>query len=141
MPSETIGTLYQLSETYLTVADPDADVRGRTVVDRHGDEVGKVEDLLVDERENKVRFLRVGEGGFLGLGKTHYLVPVDVVVAVDRDRVRIDRERAEMGDVPVYDPELTEGPDQYDAVYGWWGTAPYWSTGYRYPGFPAGPFV
>jgi len=40
--------------------------RGRTVVDRHRDEVGRVEDLLVDERENRVRFLRVGEGGFLG---------------------------------------------------------------------------
>ncbi len=133
MPSET---LYQLSETGQTVADPDADVRGRTVVDRHGENVGRVEDLLVDDREKRVRFLRVGEGGFLGLGKTHYLVPVDAVVSVDAERVHIDREHSGMGDVPPYDPELADQADYYENVYGWWGAAPFWGPGYRYPGFP-----
>ncbi|SNS18878.1 PRC-barrel domain-containing protein [Geodermatophilus pulveris] len=130
------GTLYRLSETDRTVADPDADVRGRAVVDRHGEEAGRVDDLLVDDREGRVRFLSVGEGGLLGLGKTHYLVPVDAVVAVDADRVRIDRDRAGMGGVPVYDPELADRPDYYESVYGWWGTAPFWGPGYAYPPFP-----
>lgn len=69
------GTLYRLGETDQTVADPAADVRGRTVVDRHGEEVGRVDDLLVDDRENRVRFPRVGERGLLGIGRTHYLGP------------------------------------------------------------------
>ncbi len=123
MASEQAGALYQLSDTDLTIADPDADIRGRAVVDRHGEEVGRVDDLLIDERESKVRFLRVGEGGLLGIGKIHYLVPVDAVVSVDADRVHIDLERGGMGDVPPYDPELAAQPDYYNGVYGWWGTA------------------
>jgi sporulation protein YlmC with PRC-barrel domain len=129
-------TLYPLSETDQTVADPEADVRGRTVVDRHGDEVGRVDDLLIDDREKKVRFLRIAEGGFLGMGTSHYLVPVDAVVSVDENRVHIDRERGGMSDVPLYDPELAERTDYYATVYGWWGAPPFWGPGYRYPGFP-----
>lgn len=134
--SPRTATLYPMSESELTVADPAADVRGRTVVDRNEDELGRVDDLLLDDRENRIRFLRVGEGGFLGIGKSHYLVPVDAVVSVDADRVHIDRERRGMGDVPAYDPELAARPDYYDGVYGWWGAAPFWGAGYRYPGFP-----
>ncbi len=130
------GTLYRLGETDQTVADPAADVRGRTVVDRHGEEVGRVDDLLVDDRENRVRFPRVGGSGLLGIGRTHYLAPVDAVVSVDTDRVCIAQERGRMGDLPGYDPELADRPDYYDSVYGWRGTAPFRGPGHAYPPFP-----
>jgi sporulation protein YlmC with PRC-barrel domain len=134
--TDQIGRLVRLSETSQTVADPAADVRGRTVVDSDGAEIGTVDDLLVDDRENKVRFLRIGEGGLLGIGKQHYLVPVDAVVAVEPDRVRISRNRAEMAEVPPYDPELEYRPDYYAGLYGWWGYPPFWGSAYRYPGYP-----
>jgi sporulation protein YlmC with PRC-barrel domain len=130
------GVLRPLSESGRTVADPEADVRGRTVVDRSGEEVGRVDDLVVDDREERVRFLRVAEGGFLGLGAAHYLVPVDAVVSVDPEGVRIDRDRGGMGNVPAYDPELADRQDYYEGVYGWWGAAPFWGGGYVYPPFP-----
>ncbi len=100
-------------------------------MDGDGEELGRVDDLLVDEDEASVRFLRVSEGGFLGLGATHYLVPVEAVVAVDRDRVHIDRRRSGMADVPGYDPELAPLPAYYGDVYGWWAVPPYWGPGYR----------
>ena len=133
---DTPGNLYRLSETYQTVADPAADVRGRHVVDSDGEEIGTVEDLLVDDEENRVRFLRIGQGGFLGIGKQHFLVPVDAVASVDSDRVHIDRDRARLADVPAYDPELAENEDYYSTVYGWWGYPPYWGAGYSYPPYP-----
>jgi sporulation protein YlmC with PRC-barrel domain len=133
-----IATLRQLSDTDQTVADPADDVRGRTVLDRNGEDVGRVDDLLVDDREKRVRFLRVGEGGFLGIGQEHYLGPVDAVVSVDEHAVRIDRERGAMGDVPRYDPKLAARPgyEYYGGIYGWWDVAPFWGAGYRYPGYP-----
>ncbi len=123
--------LRKLSETGKTVADPVSDVRGHTVMDRDGHEIGRVDDLLIDEDESSVRFLSVSEGGFLGLGATHYLVPVEAVVAVDPDRVHIDRQRSGMADVPGYDPQLAPLPAYYGDVYGWWGVPPYWGPGYR----------
>ncbi len=130
------ANLYRLSDTYQTVSDPEADVRGRKVVDSNGEEIGTVDDLLIDDEENKVRMLRVGEGGFLGLGKQHFLVPVDAVASIDPERVHIDRDRGRLGDVPIYDPDLAADPEYYGQLYGWWGFPPYWGAGYSYPPYP-----
>lgn len=130
------STLQPLSETGLTVQDPWADVRGRKVLDAADEEIGKVDELLIDDTETKVRLLRVEHGGFLGIGADHFLVPVDAVTSVDDDSVRIDRERAEMTDVPGYDPDLAREPVYYRDLYGWWGYEPYWGPGYAYPPYP-----
>jgi sporulation protein YlmC with PRC-barrel domain len=128
--------LVALKDTDKTVADPGADVRGRKVHDSKGEEIGRVADLLIDDEEGRVRFLRVGAGGFLGIGKDHFLVPVDAITSVDEEAVRISRERARMNLVPAYDPELAEDPTYYSDVYAWWGYGPYWAAGYTYPNYP-----
>lgn len=137
MPAtSTPGQLLALSETDRTIADPAADVRGRKVVDSNGDEIGTVDDLLVDDEENKVRFLRIGSGGFLGIGKDHVLVPVDAIERVEDEQVHISRDRARMDDVPTYDPEVIQDEAYYANLYGWWGYNPYWMPGYVDPPYP-----
>lgn len=136
MDTPTEGTLVRLSETDRTIADVRADVRGRRVVDRDGEDVGKVDDLLIDAGEEKVRFLRVAHGGFLGIGAEHFLIPVDAVTSVTEDTVHIDRGRSRLGDVPGYDPELAQDPTYLVGVYGWWGYPAFWGPGYSYPGYP-----
>lgn len=136
MAAPTDDTLLRLSETTLTVADPRADVRGRTAVDVAGKEIGTVEDLLIDAGETTVRFLRVASGGFLGIGAEHFLVPVEAVSRVTEEAVHIEREAARLSDVPGYDPQVEEQPDYYADVYGWWGYPTFWGPGYTYPGFP-----
>jgi sporulation protein YlmC with PRC-barrel domain len=126
MATPITSTIHELGDTDRTVADPDIDVRGRTVVDRDGHHLGRVDDLLIDDQEERVIFLRVAEGGFLGFGASHYLVPVEAVVAVHPDHVMIDQQHGTMGDVPGYDPELAPMPAYYGNVYGWWGVPPYW---------------
>ncbi|MGY1749102.1 PRC-barrel domain-containing protein [Modestobacter sp. SYSU DS0511] len=134
--TNTPGRLVPLSETDRTIADPAADVRARSAVDSSGEEIGTVEDLLVDDEECRVRFLQIGSGGFLGIGKDRFLVPVDAVTSVQPDQVQIDRDRARMTDVPGYDPEVTRDPAYFEDVYGWWGYGAYWGPGYLYPRFP-----
>jgi len=129
------GNLVALSETGLTVADPRADVRRHKVVDAGGEEVGVVDDLLVDDEESKVRMLRVKHGGFLGIGADHFLVPVDAVASVTDDAVHIDRDRSRLTDVPGYDPEVSYDPTYYGGVYGFWGYPGYWGPGYVYPAY------
>jgi sporulation protein YlmC with PRC-barrel domain len=114
-------------------------VRGRTVLDRNGEEVGKVDDLLIDERQRSVHFLRVGAGGFLGIGASHVLVPVEAVAGIDADHVHIDRDRAALKGAPGYDPDLTYDLPYYGDVYGWWGYGSYWGPGYIYPSYPLYP--
>lgn len=137
MADET-RTLVRLGDSELTVANEDDDVRGRTVVDANGDETGKVDGLLIDRSERKVRFLEVGSGGFLGMGKQQVLVPVDAVTRVDEDHVYIDKEREHVASGPGYDPELMPEPDEsyLTNVYGYYGYMPHWGTGFVDPNRP-----
>ncbi len=136
MESTNLGSLVKLGDTDLTVADPAEDVRGRSVIDRNGEEVGTVKSLLIDEEEAKVRFLELESGGFLGLGSDTRLVPVDAVARVDDEWVHIDQTQETVHGSPGYDPDLARDVAYYDEVYGYYGYPPYWSAGYAYPPYP-----
>ena len=132
------ATLLRLSETGLTVSFPEEDVRGRKVLDRAGEEVGTVDDLLVDDVEHKVRFLQVACGGILGLGEQKVMIPVDAIVRITDEAVQIDQERERVAGAPRYDPTITR--DTYwEELYGYYGYGPYWAPGYVYPAYPFYP--
>ncbi|MBG6218752.1 sporulation protein YlmC with PRC-barrel domain [Arthrobacter sp. CAN_A6] len=139
MASDETGTIVKLSDTDQTVALDDADVRGRDVKDKNGEDLGKVDDLMIDDREHKVRFLRVASGGFLGLGEKQSLIPVDAITAVTADVVTISQDRGHVAGAPVYDPDLVEDSAYYEDVYGYYGYTPFWGIGYAYPGYPYYP--
>jgi osmotically-inducible protein OsmY len=93
---------------------------------------------MVDEGQNKVRFLRVECGGFLGLGATHVMIPVDAIMSITSDAVTIDRGGAHLQGAPRYDPAIIDAYDDsyWGGVYGFYGYGPYWGIGYADPAFP-----
>ncbi|MCC6239381.1 MAG: PRC-barrel domain-containing protein [Phycisphaerales bacterium] len=135
MATPTGANLLRLSETQLGLANPDEDIRGRRVVDRDGKDIGKIEALLIDDQERKVRFLQVVSGGFLHIGRSRLLIPVDVIQSITPDKVQIDRTREHVAGAPPYDPVITEDPD-WQAYYAYYGAAPFWAPGYMYPMYP-----
>ena len=126
---EQQAILVRLSESGETVAEADQDIRGRVVLDRDGQELGRIEDLLVDDREHKVRLLQVEHGGILGFGAQRSFVPVEAITSVTAEQVAVDVTREHVAGAPPYDPELVDVPDDYGRLYGYYG----------YPGFWAGP--
>lgn len=126
-------------EGNLQLSDEAEDIRGRKVLDKAGTEIAQVEDLLIDEREKKVRFLMVGSGGHgvAKIGKKKSLIPVDAITAIDKKTVTVDQSGEQIIGAPDYDPEITVVPEEHlDRVYGWYGYYPYWRPYYRYPVFP-----
>ncbi len=97
-----------------TVADGDPDVRGWEVLGADGRRIGEVDELLVDPRAMKVRYLDVDvdEGMATGPGDRHVLIPVGYArLDVDRDCVRVDTlEAAALAAMPPYD----QGPLRRD---------------------------
>ena len=131
-----IGALHQLRESAVRLADPQADIRGKKVVDREGAQLGKVEDLLVDDQEQRVRFVQVASGGILGLGKERFLLPVESVGEIRGEMVRVRQSRERVTGSPRYDPDLVEQP-YLSEVYRYYGyTTPFWDSGYVYPRYP-----
>jgi len=129
-----LGKLVKLSETDQTVSAESEDVRGRGVKDKDGEDIGTIDDLLIDGRENKVRFLEVASGGILGLGKTKSFIPIDTITRVEDD-VHIDQTREHVAGAPEYDPELIDQGAFYEETYSYYGNTPFWSAGYMYPGY------
>ncbi len=133
MADNITTTLVRLKDTDLTV-EPKDDIRGMTVVDRDDEEIGTVDTLVIDEQETRVRFLEVGSGGFLGIGEEKRLIPVDAVVRIDEDAVRVDTTREAVRGGPAYDPEVVEHePEYFGGLYGYYGYSPFWAPGYVYP--------
>ncbi|HEV2295072.1 MAG TPA: PRC-barrel domain-containing protein [Tepidisphaeraceae bacterium] len=135
MQERSTHNIVKLSDTAMELSTPAEDIRGRKVVDANGEELGEVDDLMIDDVEKKVRFIRVATGGFLGLGATKFLIPVDAIARVSGDTVHVNRNREHVAAGPVYDPDLVK-PDYYERVYGHYGVAPFWAGGYTYPAYP-----
>ncbi|MBI1762751.1 MAG: PRC-barrel domain-containing protein [Acidobacteria bacterium] len=132
--------LIRMSDSNLTFADGAQDIRRRKVVDSNGEELGKVDDLFVDQGEEKVRFLEISAGGFLGLGDTKFLLPVDAITSVKADELRIDRTRAHVAGAPRFSPELVDARFLTN-IYEYYGYEPYWGAGYTSPRYPYYPTV
>lgn len=132
--TDSSTALVRLGDAGLTVP-PEEDIRGLGVLDREGEDIGTVDELLVDEGEHRVRFLEVGSGGFLGIGEEKRLIPVDAVTKVD-DRVHVDTTRTLVAGSPAYDPDVARAApsDFYTGLYGYYGVAPFWGPGYLGPG-------
>ncbi|MBA2692319.1 MAG: PRC-barrel domain-containing protein [Rubrobacter sp.] len=116
-------SLVKLSASDFVLDDRAEDVRGRKVYDRDDNEIGKVEDLYVDENEQVARFLDVSAGGTLGMGKKHFLVPFDAVTGVSSDRLTLDKDRDTVTNAPDFEEE--EHPDRryQQSVYRHYGMA------------------
>jgi PRC-barrel domain len=111
--AETVPQLVRLRDTDQTVSSSDEDIRGRMAKDRDGRDLGTIEGLLVDEAERKVRFMEVGSGGFLGLGESKSLIPVEAITRVTSDAVYIGHTREHVAGAPGYDPELMHTELEY----------------------------
>nr|WP_221383246.1 PRC-barrel domain-containing protein [Actinoplanes polyasparticus] len=75
------------------------DIRGRQVIDREGKEIGRVEDLLIDTEQKRVRFLCVEHDGLFGVGAAPLFIPVEAVERITDDEAGI--ERAERHEVVI----------------------------------------
>ncbi|WP_430782488.1 PRC-barrel domain-containing protein [Actinoplanes sp. G11-F43] len=136
--AEPDGTLTPLSRSGQMIADPNDDVRSRAVVDSAGEKIGTVADLLVDTVTNHVRFLRVEHGGILGFGAQSSFVPVEAIIEVTEDEVRVDSSKDHIAGGPGYDPDLADQRAYYEDIYAHYGRVPGAPGGYL-SGMPYSP--
>jgi uncharacterized protein YrrD len=119
------------------------DLRGREVLDREGEQVGTVEDMLIDPALRVPRMVKIETGGgLLGIGKKHHLVPLEAISGGDPRTVHVAKSKDEILGAPEY--SQSEGDEEeahYTDVYAYFGIPTYWSqeaqaqtTGMRHEG-------
>jgi sporulation protein YlmC with PRC-barrel domain len=98
------SNLTKLSETDLPLEEPWQDMRGLGVYDNRDEQIGSVQDLYVDREVRLPSYLVVSAGGFLGVGKKHFLVPVEEVSRdVGEERVTIMVPKEKVLNSPEFD--------------------------------------
>ncbi|MEX0715227.1 MAG: PRC-barrel domain-containing protein [Planctomycetaceae bacterium] len=83
-------------------------VTGMKVENPAGEDVGRVEDLVIDMRSGKVSYAAVSTGGFLGVGDRLHAVPFEALQLAQRDDdylflLNVDRER--LKNAPGFDKD------------------------------------
>jgi sporulation protein YlmC with PRC-barrel domain len=103
---------------------------GDAVVNRKGEDLGKIEDLMIDPEQGRVGYAVLSFGGFLGVGNKLFAVPMQALKLLREDKkfiLDVDKER--LKNAPGFDKD--RWPDISDrsfgtTVYSYYGTQPYW---------------
>ena len=116
--------LVKLSDSEdIRLQEPWQDIRQLDVYDTNGEQIGSVEELYVDRQEQLPRFLDVAAGGFLGIGKKHFLIPVEEVSrdVGEEERVTVSQSRDKVVGSPEFDPDEVPKADVQRAIYAYYG--------------------
>ncbi len=97
-----------------------AELRWKVLIGSDGERIGTIENIEHEEDTDRVEFMQIGHGGFLGFGADRFLVPLTVIVKVDEKHVYIDRSVQNLEGVPEYDYERINDPDYCAGVRAWW---------------------
>jgi sporulation protein YlmC with PRC-barrel domain len=121
--SERQPNLVKLSEEDLHLDEPWQDIRGLDVYDVDDEQIGSVEELYVERDSRLPRFLVVSAGGFLGVGKKHFLVPVEEVSRDmgEEERVTLNRDRDKVVGSPNFEVDEPPPSDVQRAVLAYYG--------------------
>jgi len=134
--TDAVAPILRLSEEG-GAADAAA-LRRREVVDADGQPVGEVDDLLVEAidpdgpsgpapEQRVVRYLVVGHGGVLGLGRRRVALPV-AAADLTANPIRLTATKAVLDRAPGYDDDAPFSRREEQAIYAYFGIEPYWTT-------------
>lgn len=103
---------------------------GDGVVNPEGEDLGKIEEIMLDIQSGRVAYLVLSFGGFLGLGDKLFAIPWDAVT-LDTNRhvfiLNVDKETLKKA--PGFDknnwPQIGDS-DWLTSIYEYYGYEPYW---------------
>jgi sporulation protein YlmC with PRC-barrel domain len=79
------------------------EIVGKKVVSQQGEEIGEIEDVVVDT-SSQLKLAVIDVGGFLGIGEKSVAVGFDQLQLSDDGRIRSDLTRETLETQPEYDP-------------------------------------
>jgi sporulation protein YlmC with PRC-barrel domain len=105
-------------------------IQGDRVRNSAGDDLGKIEDIMIDVSRGRIAYAVLSFGGFLGMGNKLFAIPWEALSLNQRDNffvLNVSKERLEKA--PGFDKD--NWPDMADPgwgsdLYSYYGYRPYW---------------
>ena len=87
---------------------------GNKVINHHDDDLGKVEDLMIDTNSGNVDYAVLSFGGVLGIGDKLFAIPMNAIeIDTDKKCCVLNVEKDRLKDAPGFDKD--NWPDTADA--------------------------
>jgi len=105
---------------------------GDQVQNSAGEDLGKVDEIMIDIPAGKVAYAVLSFGGFLGMGNKLFAVPWSALrVDEDRKHFILDVDKKKLENAPGFDKD--NWPDMADTSWGarifsYYEAVPYWET-------------
>lgn len=92
-------------------------LKGYAVKNHHGEELGKVEELMMDLETGRIGYCVISFGGVVGIGSKLYAVPFKAMKLNLADHLfRLEITKAKLTEAPGFDKEAW--PDMTDTTWG-----------------------
>ena len=104
---------------------------GDKVLNLAGEQLGKIEDFMLDLESGRIVYAVLSFGGVLGIGDKLFAVPPEALMLDERNACFVlDMDKATLRDAPAF--ERNRWPDFADPtfgarVYSYYGRKPYWT--------------
>lgn len=105
---------------------------GDDVTNPAGEDLGNVEEIMLDVNGGRIAYAVLSFGGFLGLGDKLFAVPWDALtVDTEEHAFILDVDKETLENAPGFDkdnwPQTVNGDDAWLVeVYDYYGYRPYW---------------
>jgi len=101
---------------------------GDPVVNRKGEKLGKIEDLVIDPKTSRIDYAVLSFGGFLGMGDKLFAVPLEAMkLSPEEKKFILDVDKERLKNAPGFDKD--NWPETEDRAF---GTAVYKYYGFTY---------
>jgi sporulation protein YlmC with PRC-barrel domain len=116
-------------ETYPNVLSTSA-LLGDSVVNRAGENLGKIEEIMLDLEKGRVAYAVLSLGGFLGMGEKLFAIPFEALkLDSSRENFTFDINKDKMKNAPSFDknhPPKASDRTWGAEIYKFYGYTPYW---------------
>ncbi|HSU54324.1 MAG TPA: PRC-barrel domain-containing protein, partial [Candidatus Dormibacteraeota bacterium] len=94
-------------------------LKDANIATKSGENLGQMEDLLINPRTGKVDYVVLGEGGILGLGEKRVPIPWKAVNISSEKQFTINVDKHKMKSAPTLSKNYSEldQPDYYVTIY------------------------
>ena len=110
-------------------------LEGDTVRNPEGEDLGKIDEIMIDISSGRVAYAVLSFGGFLGMGDKLFAVPWSALTVDEDERCFIlDADKASLEQAPGFDKD--NWPDMNDVTWGseiftYYQQTPYWEESDR----------
>jgi sporulation protein YlmC with PRC-barrel domain len=119
-PAKTFGLVLSASS-----------LKGDNVVNQKGEDLGKIEEIMIDLDRGRIAYAVLSFGGFLGMGDKLFAIPWQAFsVDTGKKRLVLNIKKELLEKAPGFDKN--SWPDMADlslgsTLYGYYGYKPYWA--------------